>query len=343
MATTAPRSGPPRHSNTSTTPTGGGGRVTPAAIVGDIAVVVGRSVVLVVVVVSAAFGLLDALPGDAASSAAGADSARAAQLRETYGLTAPLGQRLITWWVGAITGDFGVSLHTLQPVVQTVSLGLARTAWIAVPAWLLGSVIGAVLALWMAWQRGTATDRAVGGIVGVAIGLPEVVWVTVCITVLALWWQVVPAVSLIPPGVPVHQVPHVLVLPVVALALPAAAWSARLMRGPADDVMRSTQVASARRRGTPIWHVVSRLVLPACVGPWAHVLAATGTMLIGGTVIVESLLGYDGLGRVLARAVASHDVFLAQGALFAVTSLCVALLATADLVVRWRVRAGSPV
>lgn len=313
------------------------------AVVGDVAIVVGRSVLLVVVVVSAAFLLLEALPGDAASSAAGADTARVAQLRETFGLTAPVGERLLAWWSGAVRGDLGVSLQTMQPVAGTVSLGLARTLWLTVPAWAVGSVIGAAVALWMAWQRGTVTDRVTSGIVGVALGLPEAVWVMVCITVFAVWWQLVPAVSLIPPGVPVHHVPHLLALPVVALALPTAAWSARLMRGPADDAMRSTQVASARRRSTPTWHVIGRLVLPACIGPWAHVVAATGTMLVGGTVIVESLLGYDGLGRTVADSVASHDVFLAQGALFAITSLCVAMLAIADLVVRWRVRTGSPI
>lgn len=293
---------------------------------------VGRGLVTVTVACTAIFALLVSLPGDAASIIAGADQAVAEQLRQQHGLADPLGVRLLAWWQGVVTGDLGSSYTTGREVVDTVVPALVRTLWVAIPAWCIAVLLGWFVAAVIAWWHGTAGDNAANVVVGVGVGLPEAVWVASLTFVVAVWWGVLPAVSLLPPGTAPLQVPHLLILPGLCLAMPATAWMVRLLRGVAEDTAQSATVRSAQQRRTPFWFALWHTMMRPMVGAVAQVAAALAVVLLGGSVIVESMLSYDGIGRVLAGALRHRDVPVVMGATLLMTILGATALIVADLI-----------
>ncbi|WP_158104590.1 ABC transporter permease [Amycolatopsis kentuckyensis] len=267
-----------------------------------------RAVSTLAAVVTAVFLLTAALPQDAAQVLAGrqADPTRLAALRAELGLDRPWWSRFFSWLAGLLHGDLGRSYVDGRPVGPVLAERLGASALIVVPAWLLAVVSGVVVALVVA--RRAAGSAAVAAFAA----LPEVVLVSGLVLVFATGLRLLPAVSLVPVGGSAWDAPEVLVLPVLGLALPSAAWLARSVRGPVTDVLRRPFVVDAHLRGVSPVRVVVRHVLPHLAAPVAQGAAILAGALLAGTTVVESLLAYPGLGRLLATAVAGRDVPVVQ-------------------------------
>lgn len=295
-----------------------------------------RAALVIAVVASAVFAVTELLPGDAADVAAGADRAAAEELRDAAGLDASAPARLGAWWWDAVRGDLGSSLVDGAPVAPLVLQRLGSTLAVAAPAWALAVAVGALIAVIAAARRGRRGDGATTAAVAVAAGVPESVLLIALVLVLSTGLGWLPAVATLPPGVGPAEAPEVLVLPVLALALPSAAWAARTLRGPAEDVLRDPVVASAVERGVPLARVGWRHVLPRLAPPLAQSAAVLAGAVLGGGAVVESLLDYPGLGRLLVGAVASRDVPVVQGAALVLTAVSVFALTAADALTRRR-------
>lgn len=291
-----------------------------------------RWAVGLLVVMSGLFLLTEALPGDFADGVAGADRERAEQLRAGRGLDGPVLLRLAHWWVSLLRGDLGVSLTDGQPVLPRVLDRLQTTLAVAAPAALVAVLAAVLLALALAWWRGKPASARLSAVTAVLAGLPEVVLVVGLVLLLSVGLGLVPAVSLPIPGAPAWSNPEILVLPVLALALPAAAWGARLLRGSADDLLADDVVVSARRRGVPARIIVVAHVLPRWRFPIAQAAAFLAAGILGGSVVVESMLAFPGLGQGLASAVAARDTPMVQAMGLVVVGASLALLMLADLV-----------
>lgn len=282
------------------------------------------------VVLSALFVLVDALPSDYAGRVAGANATRAEQLRASYGLDAPVTVRLVRWWAGIARGDAGVSFVDAHPVLPKVAHRFMMTAAIGVPAMLIAVTAAVVVAFALAWLDHTLPGTWLSVAVSVIVGLPEVVLIIALVLLGAVWLGWVPPVSLVNPAIPLWRQPTILLLPVTALAVPHAAWGARMLRGSAADVISGDLVASARRRGVGVWRIAVHHVLPRWRGPIIQVSAMLAAGIIGGSVVVEALLAYPGLGQLLASAVANRDTPTVQAAGAAVVAVSLALLTAAD-------------
>lgn len=285
-----------------------------------------RAILALVCIVSAVFVVVAHLPTDAADVTAGADSARAAELRQTHGLDQPVGTRLLAWWVHAITGDFGASWVSGRPAIAVVTESLIRTGAIAVPALTLGILFGTTLAVCSAWLKHRAPGHIAAAVVGVLVGVPEAVWVVLCVAWLTAVWTGLPTVSVLPPGVEPWAEPQVMVLPLMVLAVPACGWVARMVCGVADDVVARDVVRSARRRGVPTVQVMSHLVLPGVVRSALPVYAMVGVGVLSGSVVVESLLAYPGVGSVVVTASAARDIPVVMAVVTATTVVALVLL-----------------
>jgi len=268
-----------------------------------------RAALTLAAVVTGVFLLTALLPQDAAQVLAGrqADPARVAALRAELGLDRPLWERFGSWLADLAHGDLGRSYVDGRPVGPVLAERLGASALVVVPAWALAVVLGVLVALLLA-------RRAAGSAVVAAFSaLPEVVLVSGLVLVFATGLGWLPAVSLLPVGGSAWDAPEVLVLPIVALVLPSAAWLARSIRGPAADVLGRSFVVDAHLRGVSPARVAVRHVLPHLAGPVAQGAAILAGALLAGTTVVESLLAYPGLGQLLATAVASRDVPVVQG------------------------------
>ncbi|RLP08369.1 ABC transporter permease [Propionibacterium australiense] len=286
-----------------------------------------------VVVMSVLFLLTEALPGDYADVVAGADRSGAERVREQQGLDAPVLVRLGRWWWGVLRGDLGLSLIDAQPVLPKVVSRFTATASIALPAAVLAAVAAVGLALLLAWWRGRPGGARLAATVAVVAGLPEIVLVIGLVLLFSIALGLLPPVSLLTPGASPWHSPEILVLPVLALAIPVAAWGAQMMRGSADDVLSSDIVTSARRRGVPAPAIIGRHVLSRWRGPLVQTTAYLTAGILGGSVVVETMFAYPGLGQAMAAAVASRDMPMVQGCGLIVVGISLALLTGVDIVV----------
>jgi len=318
---TPPGDGPPPHP---------GGPVRHPA--GRAARLCARLGLTLLLVCAAVFALTELLPGNAATVRAGAraDPERIAALEAAAGLDVPAPERFVRWLGRLLSGDLGASSVDGRPVAGLLLERLAVTAWVAVPAWVLASVGGAAIALALAWWAGRRSERAGSAAVAAVSGVPEVVLVTLLVAVLSGWLGVLPAISLIPAGGSPADRPEILVLPVLAIALPSMAWSGRLLRGPAVDVLRRPFVRDAVLRGVAAPVVLGRHVLPHLAGTFAQLATMQAAATLAGTAVVEALLGYPGLGQLLAGAVAARDLPVVQGIAVLLAVLVLVALVAAD-------------
>ncbi|MEY9212470.1 ABC transporter permease [Thermobifida halotolerans] len=304
---------------------GGGGPVRAA-------VPVARTGLLLVAVSIAVFTATDVLPGDAASVRAtpGATQEQVAELRAQLGLDRPAWRRYADWAGGLLTGDAGTSLVNGRPVADAVAQrGAATTA-------LVGGalLVAAPLMLLLGWWAGAArrTRGVVTAVLTGAAAIPTAVVASGLAALLSGALGLLPAVSLLAPGVSPLRSPELLVLPVLSAALPTALFGAGLLSGAVADTLRRPHVADARRRGRPAWAVACVDVLPFLLAPFARVVAISAGGLIAATTVVETLFGYPGLGSLLVSAVAARDVPVVQAIAMLAALVVLAGLLAADLV-----------
>lgn len=272
----------------------------------------------------------NALPGDAAQIMAGPGAApeSVAQLRTDLGLDASVPAQILDTLGGLLRGDLGNSLVTGEPVAGTLGEALAASGWIVLPAWLIAVVVGTAAGI-AAGLRGR-TGRAAAFLSGV----PEAVVVVLLVVVFATWAGLLPAVSLVDEGRPVWTTPGILVLPVVGLAVPAAAWVARMTIGVATDVASRRYVQDALERGVPPVRVAVRHVLPAVVPAAVQAAGLSAGALVTGSVVVERVVAYPGVGQLLASAMADRDLPVLQAAAIVGALVIAVMLACSDLAAR---------
>ena len=145
-------------------------------------------------------------------------------------------------------------------------------------------------------------------------------------------FQILPAVTMAPPGTPVWAIPSQLILPTITLALVVAPYIARMMRATMIDVLDSGYVEMARLKGVPERQVVLRHAVPHAIGPVAQVIAIQLAWLAGGVVVVEFLFRYPGIGQALIDAVNFRDVQVVQAVSMIVAIVYVVVNLLADIV-----------
>lgn len=284
--------------------------------------------------------LVHALPGDAADIVAGrgADDATVSRLRHELGLDAPLVVQVARSVADVLQGDLGRSVLTGESVGSLLGERIVASAWIVLPAWGAAVVVGSWTSAWSALGPGGG-----GRLVAVLCGIPEAVVAVALVVVLAVWLGLLPAVSLVEPGRHVLSTPGALVLPVLALAVPAGAWILRMSSGIARDVAARDYVQDALDRGHSRARVARRHMLPAISPAIAQLAALSAGALLAGSVVVEQVVAYPGLGELLASSVAGRDLPVIRAASVVMSAVGALLLGTADLwarEVRRRIRAS---
>jgi peptide/nickel transport system permease protein len=286
------------------------------------------------------FAGTEVLPGDAAGALLGktATPEALAELRHLMGLDRPAYERYLDWLGGVLTGDLGNSAAgyasgSESPIWDAIkgkignSLTLAAiTAALMIP---LALVLGVVAAL----RAGRAVDHAISLTSLAVISLPEFIIGSLLILVFFSWLDVLPPVSLIPPGESALADPRVLVLPVLTLLGASLAASIRMVRAGMVEVLHSDYVEMARLNGLPEPTVIRRYALRNALGPSVQVFAQNIQYLVGGIVVTEYLFSYPGLGKELVDSVAIRDVRAVQSIALLVAAFYVGLNILADLLV----------
>ena len=278
----------------------------------------------------------------------GATEEDIARLTERYGLDASIPEQFLIWCQGVLQGDFGTSITTNQPVLSLVLGRLPATLELSIMALVMAVIMGGALALIGTRQRGTKVEAGIDVANGMALSVPDFLWGLVLILLFGVLWPVFHISGRVTPSLELpfatdfylfesllrlrfdlwaDIVSHMF-LPALALAIPLAAIIGQLLKQSLKETMHLDYVTLARTKGYGETHVITREALPNAILPTLTLVGVQFTFLIGGTVIIERLFSYEGLGNMAIDAVINRDLPLIQGIviLFAVIFTAVNLI-----------------
>jgi peptide/nickel transport system permease protein len=280
------------------------------------------------------FAALLALPGDAATAILGREATpdRVAALRDQLNLEDSVVSQYLQWVSGVLTGSFGTSAATQQPVSELLSSRVANSAFLVLVAASVAIPLSITLGVWMAMKRDKAPDHIGSTLSLVLAALPEFVigigLVLLFATSVFTWF---PAVSLIAPDQRAWEVPDVVVLPAATLVLAVVPYISRIMRGSMIEVLESDYVTMARLKGLPEQEVIWRHAVPNAIVPAIQVTALQLAWMAGGVVLVEFVFSYPGIGAALVDAVANRDMPVVQTVTMLAAAIYVGLNLLADI------------
>lgn len=254
------------------------------------------------------FLLVQALPGDAASLAAGSGGPEAvARMRERMGLDVPLPRRYLSWLGGVLTGDFGTTLNAGVPVWRAVATPLMATFTvmaIVLLALALVTLPAAVAA--GARPRARASRGAAAAALGV-VAVPEFVTAIVASAILCHWLGWLPVLSTPGGGQTAWERPIVLAMPSLCLWIVCSAFLFRRARALIAAHSRAAYVVEAELAGMPRRRVLLAHLLPSAAYGIGQLFAQIVPYLLGGTVVIEVVVSYPGLGYTLVTAVTDRE------------------------------------
>jgi peptide/nickel transport system permease protein len=280
------------------------------------------------------FAATQTLPGDPARAILGRsatpDSLRA--LREELNLDQSAFVQYGDWLKGILTGDLGTSLAAREPVSQVIGKRIENSAFLMLCAALISIPLAILIGAVTARRRDGTLDHTMSvGLLGLA-ALPEfVVGILLVVLLGTTVFQVLPAVSLIPPDEHAWQHMKELVLPVLTLVIAVTPYVSRIMRASMVEVLESDYVEMARLKGMPERKVLWRHSVPNGIAPTIQVIALNLAYLAGGIVVVEAVFGYPGIGAAFVDAVANHDIPVVQALAILIAALYVLLNLLADV------------
>ena len=278
----------------------------------------------------------------------GATDADVARLTALYGLDKSIPQQFAIWGAAVLQGDFGTSITARQPVTDLVLGRLPATLELSLLALGIAVLLGGFMALTGARLRGRRTETAIDVTSGLALSIPDFLWGLLLMLAFGVLLPVFPVSGRVTPSLDLPFVTNFylleailrlrldlvgdllghMILPAMALAIPLAAIIAQLLKQSLKETMHLDYVTLARTKGYSEAHVIWHEALPNAILPTLTLVGVQFTFLIGGTVIIERLFSYEGLGNMAIDAVINRDLPLIQGIviLFAVIFTAVNLI-----------------
>jgi peptide/nickel transport system permease protein len=289
----------------------------------------------VVVISAVAFLVTNVLPADPARSALGryATAEQVAAYGKAQGLDKPVLERYGSWVTRMAGGDWGTSLLSPVSVGSLVGPRLARTAILAGVSMLLAVAIAFAIGVAAGQRAGRPLDGAVMTGALVVGSLPEFVIGLVLLVLLGVQAGLLPIESSaagLESGWPAIEA---YILPVLTLTIALVPYMARMVRANVRDVSTQPFVRSAALRGVGSRRIVWRHVVPNASLPVVNVVALSFAELIGGVVVIETVFGFPGVGKLLVEAVSSKDIPVVQAITIVVGVAYVVANLAADLVV----------
>jgi peptide/nickel transport system permease protein len=289
-----------------------------------VGVQVGRFVLLMVAVSVVAFVLVGLSPVDPVAANVGQaalvnmSAEKRAALVSYWGQDTPIWQRYWAWLCAAVQGDFGTSLRFNAPVTQVLAQRALNSLALMALAWVISGILGMTLGVVAGVNRGRAVDRAVRAYCFVLASSPTFWIALLVLMVFAVWLGWFPIGFSQPIGkaaadVTLADAAYHMVLPALTLSLVGVANVALHTREKTVDVMASPYMRYAIARGerrsvAVVRHGLRNLALPAVTIQFAQIAE-----IFGGSVLVEQVFSYPGLGQAAVTAGVGGDAPLLVG------------------------------
>ncbi len=289
-----------------------------------------RYLLLVMFVVTLlTFLLVNVLPGDIAYDIAGQDASEAGvqAIREDLGLNRPVLVRYFEWFTGVLTGDWGASFRTGEPVMEAILSRFPVTLELTLIAQFFAILLAVPLGIISAFKASGKIDR------GIAIGsffflsVPNFMMAIILIYVFGLWLHWLPVTGYEPLSQGLWVNLRTFILPALSFAL--AEWTIlmRVLRADMIGVLQEDYISMARAKGLS----TTRILWVHAMRPSSFSLVTTLGLqfgvVISGSIIIESIFALPGVGRLLIGAIFSRDFIVIQG--------CVTFIAIAYVIINF--------
>jgi len=254
------------------------------------------------------FALMQLLPGDPAVIVLGETATPAAvhALSEEMGLNKPLPERYAVWLRDSLTGDFGRSV-TGKRVSDLIRASLPSTLELAFVAFTLGNVLGVILGVIAGINRGRVLDVAIGSLASLQIAVPSFIAGLLMLLVFSVWLGWLPSAGRVPlTENPLEWLRHV-TLPAMALGGIIAAIISRFTRQSIVGTLSSDYIRTARAKGLRERRVIIGHALKPSMIPVITIIGIQLGGLIGGSIVVEQVFTWPGMGRLLVGSIFSRD------------------------------------
>ncbi|MCB1444924.1 MAG: ABC transporter permease [Rhizobiaceae bacterium] len=301
------------------------------------------------------FVLLRVVPGDpiAMMISPGATPEQIAQMRAHYGLDGSILSQFWIWLKGILGGDFGTSISLRRNVLELLGERLPATLELAVAALVFAMALGGGVAILGTLVRRTLLEPVVDTVNGTVLAVPDFVWALALILLLGVFFPVLPLSGRIDPAAQSHfatqfylleslltlrlseflDISAHMIMPVLALGLPLAAIIARVLKEALLEAMVQDYILLAKLKGKSTLRLILQEALRNAVGPTIALTGVQFTFLIGGTVIVERIFAYPGIGNMAIDAVINRDLPLIQGLVLVFGALFILINLGVDLLV----------
>jgi peptide/nickel transport system permease protein len=271
-------------------------------------------------------------------------------LRVRYGLDEPLAVRYLHWFGSVVHGDFGYSLAYNAPVAPLLWERAKNTLLLTSTAMILTWFIGLPLGIWTASFRARLFDRVTGTVTSLLIALPEIV-VAIVLLALVVRSRIVPVGGMLSLDAEdlsgwakIRDLCLHMLLPVSILVLGSVAVIERHIRGSVLEVLEAPCIQAARAHGIGTTRLLFRHVLPLAANPAISLFGFSAAGLLGGSLLVEVVTGWPGLGPLILDATLARDLDVVIGAAVLVAVFTAAGNLVSDLLLPAfdpRVRAGE--
>ena len=278
-----------------------------------------RLLLLLLVTSMTAFALMKASPVDPVQAnigqtALGSMSAEQVEKMETYwGVGENPVRQYLAWASDFVRGDMGISLLYRQPVADAVGARLKNSFFLMLAAWLISGVLGTALGAAAGMNRGKWIDKGIKGYCFLISGTPAFWLAMLLLIVFGVWLRIFPIGLSVPIGVAAADVTFLdrvqhFILPAVTLSVTGVANIALHTREKMIEISESDFFLFARARGEKGWklfwnHGFRNMLLPAMTLQFASV-----SEIFGGSVLVEQVFSYPGLGQAAVSAGLGSDM-----------------------------------
>ena len=299
---------------------------------------IAQLVPVLLVLTVAVFGFVEALPGSVLDTLIGTEGGDDAETREIlakeYGLDRPVYERYAKWLGRTVQFDFGNSLVTRRPISLELMSRIPATVYLATVGIMLSMMIAIPLGTLAAVRRNSAVDYTAQVTSLAGISIPEFWFAILCVLLFSLYLGWLPSSGYVSPFEDFWGSLQFLILPAAAIGFRQAAFTTRLTRSSMLDELSKEYVDTARALGHSERKVIFKYTLRNAMIPTITISGLQLANLLGGTVVLESIFAWPGIGRAIFEAILQRDYPLIQAGVLVLGCIVVVMNLLVDLTYR---------
>ena len=296
-----------------------------------------QTLFVILIITFICFSLMHVIPGDPAVTMLGVEASpeQVEALQQDLWLDRPFMVQYGHWLLNAIQGDFGYSLHYREDVIDTLARRIPVTVFLSSIALVLSVILGIGAGIICAIRRGGVLDQTISVLSNIGLAIP-IFWLGILgIYLFGLKLELIPIQNWTTPSEDFGNSLLQSIIPIVLLAIPAVAVIARQTRSSMLEVIRQDYIRTAISKGLRERVVILKHALKNGLIPVVTLLGIHIRVLVGGSVLVESVFNIPGMGRLLVISALNKDFLVVQAGVLLIGAVVCLVNLLVDISYGW--------